>query len=136
MDDSAYADNIEKYAYRLFDKKDIHIYRSVMSHDKYIEMISGVDIAIFDFEHQAAFGNIILLLYLGKQLYLSPTGIMGKGLHSEGVQVFNCRDLKKLDISAIKSINVSPNNTRYAEKLLDKKYIASQWINAFDDILS
>ena len=44
--------------------------------EKYIQFLWKMDIAIFDFKQQAALGNIMNLLYMGKKIFLPSDNIM------------------------------------------------------------
>ncbi len=130
--DKAYADSIEKYAKNIFKDK-VEVYRDFMPSNKYIQILSTIDIAIFDFEHQAAFGNMILLLYLGVKLYLSTKGIMALGLKKEKIKINNCEDIGKISFEDLCKSNKDNilNSKKYSEKLLNKEKLIKQWRNVF-----
>ena len=105
-----------------------------MKHQDYISLIKSVDLAIFDFKKQAAFGNIILLLYLGKKIYLNYNGIMYNGLTKDGLIVFDAKEIKSgkfLDDN--KAAELTPNIC-YGKNLLSIDYICNQWLTALNDI--
>ena len=132
---AGYAQYVINESKKYFDEDSLHFYTDFMDSKTYIDLLSKMDFAIFDFKHQAGFGNIILLLYLGKKIYLDKHGVMSKGLSSEGLSVFDVNDIGKESLDELKSDFSKDNNVNYAYNRLNKEYIFNQWKNAFDDIL-
>ncbi len=130
-----YRDYVIEMCKNYFDESSIHIYSELVDSKTYIELLSNIDIAIFDFKQQAAFGNIVLLLYLGKKIFLDTSGVMSKGLCAAGLTVFNVKDIGKKDIKELSADFSKEANIEYARSRLDKEKIFNQWKFAFDDIL-
>ena len=125
-----YAEKIANMALSLYKNK-VVVINAFMDKIEYLKLLSNIDIAIFDFEHQAAFGNLISLIYMKKKIYLSAQGIMSKGLRLENIIVYDCDDIGKIDYKDFVSHDPTDYNTIYVEKLLDKEYIANQWNNVW-----
>lgn len=85
---------------------------------EYFKFLCNVDIAIFDYKHQSAFGNILLLLYLKKRIYLNPNGIMYKGLKSVGANIFTTDEVVNNEFKLITNKELL-NNHKLATKILD-----------------
>lgn len=130
--DSKYGKRIKKIAEKNLEHYEI--ITDFMDSSEYIELIDSIDLAIFDYKHQAAFGNIILLLYLNKKIYLSPKGIMYKGLREEGVKVYSVKDIKNGNFLKDNTINNCVRNYEYSKNLLDYSYISHQWIDALNSV--
>lgn len=80
--DISYAETIETYARTLYGDK-VLILRENLGFLDYVKLIKTIDIAIFDYKHQSALGNIMLLLLWGKKfIYL--------------LKVFYSKDLKMM----------------------------------------
>lgn len=94
---------------------------------EYFKFLCNVDIAIFDYKHQSAFGNILLLLYLKKRIYLNPNGIMYKGLKSVGANIFTTDEVVNNEFKLITNKELL-NNHKLATKILDFNNIKKQWI--------
>lgn len=129
--DETYAARIIKTASSIFGMEKLNIIRNFMNWDEYIQLLGNIDIAIFDFEHQAAFGNLILLSYLKKKIYLSPNGIMYQAFMAEGAEVYSCSDIGKVPFEELKDRNQVNVNSLYAESLLNKENIITQWKQLF-----
>ena len=113
------------------------IYEKFMNKDEYVNLINQMDYCVFDFEKQAAFGNILLCLYLKKNIYLSPSGIMYKTLIEEKLNVKPCSSLLE-DISNTNNLFTSDElikNRSWAENYLREENIANQWKNVFSHII-
>lgn len=129
--DDKYADMVIKSASDIFSFDKLNIIRHFMNWKEYIALLCSVDIAIFDFDHQAAFGNLILLSYMGKKLYLSPSGVMYRAFSAEKAEVYSCSDIGRIPFSEFKTIMRVNTNNLYAESLLDKQNIIEQWKELF-----
>ena len=131
--DKKYADSIERKCVTQ-QGDNIHIVRNLMTTEEYVKYLNGIDWAVFDFNHQAAFGNMILLFYLKKRVYLPEDSIMFKTFRDMGLKVFNLNrlldDLQETNINDDLSVNYV-----YAKNLIDKNNIIEQWKNAFDRVL-
>lgn len=134
--DMEYAGKVQKYAYTFFKKERVHIYHSMMSPKNYIRLLNSMDFVLFDFNHQAAFGNIILLLYLEKNIYLSPSGVMYKNLKAEGIDVFDITEVGYKTLNELTGQKINEKGKIYARNLLDRNYITNQWLELFDAINS
>lgn len=132
--DEEYADKVIEYASTMFEKEKLNVIRDFVTWDRYIEILCTVDIAIFDFDHQAAFGNLILLSYLRKKLYLSQSGVMYQAFQAEHVAVYDCAEIGKVTYEKFKTQTQSNIDVSYTESLLNKKNIITQWKGLFQSV--
>lgn len=110
----------------------IEIMNDIMPMNDYLEFLTNIDIAIFDFKHQAALGNIYLLLYLEKKIYLSEEGVLYEGFLEQGVSVFPTEDIGKITYE--KFINYDFNKSNgviFSDTKLDYNKIAEDWKQLF-----
>lgn len=129
-----YANSIENMARGIFGDK-VLILRDNKSWLEYAELINTIDVAIFDYEHQSALGNIFLLLYLKKKVYLSPSGIIYKGLISKKVNVYDCYEIGNIPFDEfINNRFDSENGRKYARRFFDKSKLISMWRYVFDSL--
>ncbi len=127
-----YRNEVIFYAEKLFGKEKINVITDFLPWNKYIELLNNIDIAIFDYEHQAAFGNIIALSYLKKKIFLSKTGVMYQGLLKEHVDIYDCNEIGYITFSNFCSITKQKNN-QYISDLLDKNMVITQWKYVFEN---
>lgn len=130
-----YAEEIEEYAKSIYKDK-VLIIKEFINSLEYIKLLNTIDIAIFDYEHQAAFGNIIVLMYLCKKLYLSPTGVMFKGLSAEDIPIYSCNEIKNASFDEFCSRELANYNREYVNNLLDKNHLIQQWSRVFEYLSS
>lgn len=129
-----YADKIEQLAKKKFGENAI-VFRERMNPEEYFcKILSQVDIAIFDFNIQSAYGNAILLLFLGKKIYYPENSVMYKGLKKNGVNVFKIEDINVKNINSLKENKLNLNDVRFAEKRLKRELFVEQWKMVFDSI--
>lgn len=132
--DMEYGNEVEKLAKELWNDS-AEIYRDFISPEHYLEILKGVDAAIFDYEHQAAYGNILLLLFFGKRCYLSSKGIMFEGLLDSGVEVYACEDIvKQLEHNEV-GMGCQSYNNEWARSSLCTEVIKNQWEELFQNLL-
>lgn len=129
-----YRDEVIAHARRLFADEQLVIETDMLSWADYIARLAKIDIAILDFERQAAFGNIILLAYLRRKMYLSPTGIMARALRSEGIPVYDCNRIGEISFEDFGCPVPSYPLEQFVEPLLDKQHIIDQWKRLFQEI--
>ncbi|NFF64914.1 TDP-N-acetylfucosamine:lipid II N-acetylfucosaminyltransferase [Clostridium sporogenes] len=77
-----------------------------MELEEYTSFLSQVDIAIMNHNRQQAVGNIILLLYLGKKVFLKKSVTTFSFLEKKGFEVFDIEDLVD-DINSIEEIKLN-----------------------------
>lgn len=129
-----YANSIENIARGIFGDK-VLILRDNKSWLEYAELINTIDVAIFDYEHQSALGNIFLLLYLRKKVYLSPSGVIYKGLKSKDVSVYDCHEIGNIPFDQFMDNRLdSENGVEYARRFFDKLKLVSMWRNVFESL--
>lgn len=101
--------------------------------EEYIKLLNKIDIAFFIHEMQGSFGNTILLLGLGKTIYLKKNSQIKKFLDSNKIETKNfeeLKDLKKLDDDILKS------NSKKINNLFLDKIIVKKWMELFNEELN
>lgn len=104
----------------------------MLPYEEYKFFLSQIDIAIFAYDVQASFGNIILLLGLGKTIYLKKDSSVKFFLDSNKIETKKfeeLKELKKLDENILKSNSEKVNN------LFLDRVIAKEWMELFDEEL-
>ena len=130
--DISYAETIETYARTLYGDK-VLILRENLGFLDYVKLIKTIDIAIFDYKHQSALGNIMLLLLWGKKVYLSSRGILFKGFKDDGVNVYDCDEIGNIPLKEL-SLHLYPNTLgiEYAKEAFDEKFLKKNYENIFE----
>lgn len=93
-----------------------------MTHEEYMNLLNGIDIAVFNHPRQQALGNIISLLGLGKKVFIRSDITSWNFFHSKEIEVF---DIKNFEINPIEK-NVVNNNQRLVESYFSKKRYLEQ----------
>lgn len=125
--DKEYAKHVESIATQLFEDK-VEIIKGYMILTDYVKFLMSIDIAIFDYDHQSALGNIILLLYLGKKVYLSNKGIIHWAMRAEGIKIYNARDIGSVPFDVLEAEHVLDERAvMYSGYYLDEKNIIDLW---------
>lgn len=134
--DKSYAEKITYHAEKLFKGK-LQLVTEFMDPKAYLGYLSTIDIAIFDFKHQAALGNIYLLLYMGKKLFLNSQGIVYQGLSKEGIKVFEVESLEEINYNELSCINFDiSRGVEFGKSMIDPDIIADKWRSLFTRLQS
>lgn len=84
-----YINKVIKEGYRIFGEDKFLPITDFMLYDKYLELLSKVDIAIFNHRRQRAIGNITTLLGLGKKVYIKEEITTWSFCIDHGLKVFS-----------------------------------------------
>lgn len=128
----SYIERISAYATSLFGDKAL-IIRENMKWLDYASLMKTIDVAILDYEHQSALGNIALLLLGGAKLYLSKSGIINQGLTNDGVETFDCHDVGTIPFDVFcHQKEIEEQRMLYVRNSFDKEFIKKKWIALFE----
>lgn len=93
--DTAYADQVTRAGREIFGDKFIAL-REFLPLERYLELLSKIDVAVFNHDRQQAVGNIVSLLGLGKRVYIRSDITTWSFMKSIGVAVFDINDFDAL----------------------------------------
>lgn len=129
-----YARSVIEHAKKTFGSAKIEVILEKQSFEDYVEYIKGIDIAIFDYEHQSALGNIFLLMYLGKKLYFSADGILYQSAVLDGWLPCRTDSIGEIDFDDFSKPLDSITKKRMktiASYYYDKELSIMNWRNSF-----
>lgn len=130
-----YSEIVKKTALELFDENKIEIIEKMMSQEEYIEYLSRVDICLLDYKHQAALGNIYMLLYMGKKLFLNKNGIIKLFTTLEGIENYNIEDIDDMSFKEFsKSVQNSTYGKQFAEFHINEENYIKLWLNTITEL--
>lgn len=125
--DDGYIEYIAELAEKLYSANELTIIRENMSQENYCKLLMNIDIAVLDFEHQAALGNIYLLMYLKKHIYLNSKGILYNSFRKLGLTVFDCDIIGHAELKQLHVENDFTKNRHYATEMFDKNIAIQRW---------
>jgi len=128
-----YSQKVTKRAKQLFGE-DAHIYADFVDNEDYVNILRNIDIAVLDHSQQAALGNVYMLLFLDKKVYLNKKGVVSKGLRQAGLTIFDARTIGMESFESFSSKVSENKNREYAKNCLDSQVLAKDWRKAFDEI--
>jgi len=126
-----YRESVIKHGINVFGVKFIPLI-DFMTFEKYIEMLSVIDIAIFNHNRQQALGNIANLLYLGKRVYINPSNGCKGYFEKMGAKVFSTDSLTKMDICKIDSKELKDTNRKAIDEFFSDQQFKERWRKIFD----
>lgn len=134
--DPKYAELVEKTAIDLFGTQKIKIIRDKMSLEEYVEFMWNCDALIIHSDRQIAMGNITMMLYMGKKVFVKGNSIMDD-------YYIKSNELEMYDSSTISSIQfndfISPvknteKNKAFAINEIELPNIINMWKTTFNQI--
>ena len=116
--DKEYADEIKKYAYKIFGDK-AKCQMELCSYEEYIRNISDVDIFILNSDRQIALGNLHPMMIMEKKIVIPKKSVL-YDYFSSFAPLFCYEDLEKCDINSFfKDVDMSIAR----EKIIEYKNI-------------
>lgn len=100
----SYVNYVIKLGKKLLGKQFIPITEYIES-EEYFEILKQVDVAIFNHNRQQARGNIRILLYLGKKVYIKNTITTFSYFKSIGLRLYDISEINKKKIDEIASVS-------------------------------
>ena len=132
--DNNYAKEVDEYGKSLFGEK----YRSVfdyLSPEEYSKLLNSVDIAVFNHNRQQATGNIEILSYLGKKIYISSDTTTWKHyVDRDKCIFFDSKRINEMTFSEFVEFSDTDRevNEKYFERIWDLDYIKELWLNVIN----
>lgn len=124
--DPKYINDVKNCAEKCFGEKAVFL-EEKMSYDQYAKMINSIDIAILDGKRSYALGNIQMLLYLGKQLYVNEHGVIKEGLDMEGIPYRTTAELKKVEYNELKQVAAYEIDAKSSMTLYSYDSVCEYW---------
>ncbi len=103
-----------EYGYKYFGDKFKPILEYI-NYDKYMEFLTTIDVAVFYHNRQQGVGNILLLSYLCKKVYIKKETGTYNCLNNMGINIYDSNSIDKnifeynYDILRLNSINTIKN---------------------------
>ncbi|NCC00375.1 MAG: hypothetical protein EOM34_06805 [Clostridia bacterium] len=129
--DMVYKDKVKKYCetYPI----EVHILEEKLSKEAYVSYLSNIDVAIMDFKHQAAVGNVYLLILLNKKVYANGEGIIYKGLKEAEIEIFDSRKIGEINFSEFADMTYEKGSgQKWVREMVDLKETKLRWKKLFD----
>lgn len=102
----------------------------IVPYNEYLEFLNSIDIAIFPFKRQQAFGNIITLLGIGKTVYLNKISLTYDCLKRINI---NIREINKfMEIKILTAAEIADNKKKISS-IFSKKNLIRDWKNIFKE---
>lgn len=121
-----YKQRVKEEGFKLFGDKFKPV-EEFMSIDKYKEMLCEIDIAVFDHWRQEAMGVTMLLLSLGKIIYMNPNTTSYENLKKRGFQIFD-------NMLLFESGPLEPRDVGINKELLSNNYSLEVLIDSYENI--
>ena len=98
--DKKYISKVKSYANKCLGEKAVFI-EDFLPHKEYAKFLNSMDIAILSGKNSYALGNVAMLLFFGKKLYINPKGVIAKAFMNQNVSFGSVCDLGKVTFEEI-----------------------------------
>ena len=98
--DEKYIAKVKNYAKKHLCEKAVFV-ENFMPYEEFARFLNGMDVAILAGKNSYALGNVALLLFFGKKLYINEKGIIAKAFMHANVPFGNVSDLGKITFEDI-----------------------------------
>ena len=128
---ATYREKIIRYGREKLGEKFVPIV-DFMTYEKYTELLSGIDIAIFNHNRQQALGNIASLLYLGKRIFINPENACKSYFEAIGAKVFSTENLTEEDICKKNDLGMAEKNRKAIDVFFSDSEFYKRWSKVFE----
>lgn len=125
-----YRNEIIKYGTKLFKEDFIPVVEYV-GYNEYMNFLSDIDVAIFNHNRQQALGNIALLLFLGKKVFINPMNACFQYFSEIGATVYSTKDLHSEECFDCINVEQAKRNTEVISDFFSDKSFYTMWDNIF-----
>lgn len=127
-----YIDCVGNYGKEVFgDKLDVMTVN--IPFEEYVQYLWTVDIAVFDFNRPCGLGNIRILLYMGKKIFLPAENEFYKFLTSKGVKIYDTNQIPNMTYEEF----IAPpenNDLTWIKDYLNNASAIQHWQTMFDEL--
>ena len=128
---TGYGDEVEREAKKLFGEN-AEVLREHLQFPDYVKLLWTVDCAVFHTERQIALGNLLMLFYMKKKVFLPRDSVMSKFFRARGVPVFDSDNLTAEQLLD-GSTDLEPEKT-YALRVNDKEAWEKEQDKMFEEM--
>jgi len=131
--DEAYAKEVRTLGRQVFKDKFTPL-DTFMDKEEYINYLSQIDVGIFNMERQQGLGNIYLLLFLGKKVYLKKKTTMWEELLDMDLTVYDVEKIPEhtwKEFAEMDELTVAKNREKVRERY-QAEYKVKIWEKIFD----
>ena len=130
-----YIDKVIQVARRLFDGK-VTILEDVLTTEDYLDLLTSIDILVFNHHRQEGVGTINAALMLGKKVFLHHDVSTYSQLAASGVEVYDTAAISSLDFAEFGrwSADAGKRNHEAVYSVYGREAVAEQYRNLFRSI--
>lgn len=130
----AYVDAVERYAREHFKNKAVFLKKN-LPFDKYVKFLWDIDIIIFDVNRPCGLGNLRILLYMGKKVYLPADNPYYKFFKEKGIQIFDTAKIPEMTFEEFIE-PVKNQNLDWIKEYMNNEKCLDYWEDMFNYLSS
>lgn len=130
--DRIYIDQVVQYGRNAFGDNFIPLV-DYMPYSQYMEILSSIDIAIFNNSRQQALGNIAALLFYGKRVFINPDNGCLNYFKDMGAEVYSTSELTSNNVDESRP-EIKKKNQEVIQTFFSDEKFAERWNSIFESI--
>ena len=95
--EEGYLKEVKRCAIDIFGNNKVEFIEHFMEYADYAKLIASVDIAIMDQEFSNGLGNLSLLMYFGKKIYINRNGNVAQSFNKNGIKCCYTDDISRIE---------------------------------------
>lgn len=95
--DKDYIEYIKEEALKILGKDKVEFVENFMPYEEFARYIKSVDIALLDQEYSNALGNLEMLIYFSKKIFVNRNGDFAKVFNNKNLKVNYCDEIDNMD---------------------------------------
>lgn len=128
-----YAKEINKYAISIFGINKILYIKDKMDLDEYVRLLWKCDMVVVHSERQIAMGNITMMMYMQKKIFLMKNSIMDQFYRKDkGLEIYDSNLIGEVSFEEFISSKNADKNRQFAEQEINICSIADIWKHTFN----
>lgn len=122
--------DVARYAKLLFAEKANFLFDE-MDKENYFRFLWSMDIAVFSLYRQAALGNIIRLLYMGKKVFLPKNSVMYDFFAENGVEIYDTEAIADMSYEEFTAPLKGPVPHPFIVRMMNAPDLVNAWDGVF-----
>jgi glycosyltransferase involved in cell wall biosynthesis len=118
---------------QIFGKKFIPLL-DFIRFDEYINILNTMDVAVMNHDRQQGLGNILMLLYLRKKIYIQPDTTTYKCLSRFGISLYDIKEIKRNKLSDF--VKYPNDDAKSNSEIIEATYSKTNCIRSWQAIFN
>lgn len=108
-----YVNKIKEESLKIFGKDKVEFLENFLEYFEYVKFLSNIDIAIMDQEFSNGLGNLSILIFFEKKIYVNKNGNIAQSFKDKGILANYTENIKNIDFEEFINNNFDEKMNEY-----------------------